>query len=491
MREKRYGENDQRGIALLGAMVLVLILSLLGATLLNLAGQEAISASAGREAAVAQQLADAAGELVVAWFHSPQSKAVPSAIRDLLARKNQNPGGGASFFDPTGHSQFRGTADQPDVRLDANHPSGDRMLNDPESGLYRAMRHLGSVETLKVYAPSKPGLLCTVDATVITQTNPPVRQSLLLQLAALELPPLTAAVQVGQNLGAIQTGSPSPVSVHWGALKVGGDLILGRAGEIPARSGLTPVTGHAYDEMAQREDRWMDAWVGGEVQVLQPTFGEDKAPTIPDNVHPRQNPVPGIRFDRWTYERLKQVAKQFGRYFAIDRDGLLYPQGTIVPGQGISPDEVFRSEGPGDHRGLIFIDTLDQAPPRADNLGVLRIRTAYLEGIVVAQGHVILSPSEQGQSLSALSPPLEGESGVPPTAVQLSRVHLNGVLYAHGNITVTGRTGVYGAIAAEGTIASSHADGSIEVWYDHDLSQGLYRGLPVVYRAPGTWLARY
>ena len=74
------GFVHQQGVALLGAMVLMLILSLLGATLLNLAGQEAISANAGREAAIAQQLADAAGELVVAWFHSPQAKSVPPAL---------------------------------------------------------------------------------------------------------------------------------------------------------------------------------------------------------------------------------------------------------------------------------------------------------------------------------------------------------------------------------------------------------------------------
>jgi hypothetical protein len=29
------------------------------------------------------------------------------------------------------------------------------------------------------------------------------------------------------------------------------------------------------------------------------------------------------------------------------------------------------------------------------------------------------------------------------------------------------------------------------VWYDHDLGEGLFRGLPVVYRAPGTWIARF
>jgi hypothetical protein len=31
----------------------------------------------------------------------------------------------------------------------------------------------------------------------------------------------------------------------------------------------------------------------------------------------------------------------------------------------------------------------------------------------------------------------------------------------------------------------------IEVWYNVDLAQGLFRGVPVVYRAPGTWLAKY
>lgn len=486
------GTENQQGIALLGAMVLVLILSLLGATLLNLAGQEVISANVGREAAIAQQLADAAGELVVAWFHSPQTKTVPPALSSVLAKKNRSAEGGPSFFDQTGRSQFVGTANQPDFRLDAGNPSDDRMLNDPEIGVFRAVRHLGTIEELKIYAPSNPGLLCTVDVTVATQTNPPFRQSVLTQLGALDLPPLRAAVQVGQNLGGLQLGSEAPVSIHWGDLKVGGDLILSRADEIPTRSALAPVTGQGYDETAQREDRWMDAWVGGQVQVMQPSSGQSGAPSFPHNVHARQNPIPGVRLDKWTYESLKRAAKRYGSYFAIDRDGLLYPQGTVEPGHGISPDDVFRSQGPGDHRGLIFIDTLDQAAPRTDNLGVLRLRTAYVEGIVVVQGHVVLAPSGSGQSMSVLSPPrTELNSDASRTSTQLSRMHLNGVLYASGNITVTGRARAYGAVVAGGTIVPASSGGTLEVWYDHDLGQGSYRGLPVVYRAPGTWLARY
>ncbi|MBI3356643.1 MAG: pilus assembly PilX N-terminal domain-containing protein [Nitrospirae bacterium] len=486
------GTEHQQGIALLGAMVLVLILSLLGATLLNLAGQEAVSAIAERQAAVAQQLADAAGELVMAWIHSPQVPTAPPAISSLLAKKNRNAEGGPSFFDSTGRSQFVGTASQPGFRLDAGNPSDHQMLNDSEVGLFRAMRHLGTVEELKIYAPSSPGLLCTIDATVATQDNPPVRQSVLMQLGALDLPPLRAAVQVGQNLGVPQPGSESPVNAHWGDIKVAGDLVLGRADEIPAKSALATVTGQGYDETAQREDRWMEAWVGGQIQVIRPPSGQVQQPSLPHNVHQRQNPVPGIRLDQWTYEQLKRVAKRYGSYFAIDQDGLLYPQGVVEPGHGISPDDVFRSKGPGDHRGLIFIDTLDQAAPRTDNLGILKLRGAYLEGIVVVQGHVVLAPSGLGQSISILSPPTTGQNGdVSRMSVQLSRVNLNGVLYASGNITVSGKAKMYGAVAAGGTIASGGSGGTLEVWYDHDLGQGLYRGLPVVYRAPGTWLTRY
>ena len=76
------GNGDQRGIALLGAMVIVLVLSVLATTLLNLSGQEAVSASAGAQWAVAQQLADAAADLVVGWFHDPQPTSGMPAMRD-------------------------------------------------------------------------------------------------------------------------------------------------------------------------------------------------------------------------------------------------------------------------------------------------------------------------------------------------------------------------------------------------------------------------
>jgi hypothetical protein len=160
-------------------------------------------------------------------------------------------------------------------------------------------------------------------------------------------------------------------------------------------------------------------------------------------------------------------------------------------GHGLPPDAVFQSKSPGDHQGLIFIDTLDQTAPREDNLGTLRLHTAYWEGHLVMQGHVVVTLVGSGQSISALSPP-DSEQGVDQarTPVQLARVHVNGVLFAAGTITVAGRTRVYGSVVTGETILSN-SGGTLEVWYDHDLAQGLYRGVPLVYRAPGAWVAQY
>lgn len=486
----RHVRGDQRGIALLGAMVIVLVLSVLATTLLNLSGQEAVSASTAGQLAVAQQLADASAELVVGWFHDPQlTNAVP-AIVSLRERTNHDANGVPSFFDAAGRSQFVGTADHPDLSLQAENESDNGLLNDPQIGMFRAMQHLGRVEELKVYAPTDPGLLCTVDTTIATNANPSVRQSVRMQLSALGLPALKAAVQVRRHLGQSHPGGESPVTLHWGDLKVGGNLVLKQATDLPRKSRIAPVTGKNYDEMSQREDRWMEAWVGGDVQLTQPPV--QPITDVPTNLHTGQNPIPGVRIDEWPYEHLKRVAKRFGRYFAIDHDGLLYPQGIVEPGKGLSPEIALQSEAPGDQLGLIFIDTLDQMPPRPDNLGILRLKAPYLEGTVVMQGHLELAPSGTGSTISALSPPITDQGhSLTRAPVHLSGMNVNGVLYASGTITLTGRVRLYGAVMAGETITRADSSSSLEVWYDHDLGEGLFRGLPVVYRAPGTWMARY
>ncbi len=473
--------SHEQGIALLGVVILALILALLGAALLDLAGQEASSAAGATDVAVAQAVADAAQDLVIGWFHSPQAS--PSDMAMLLTKRQLSSTGNPSFFDQAGRSQFVGTVDHPDLHL--------HLRNDAERGVLRSIQDLGSVEDLKVYAPDAPGLLCTVEAAVTT-VHSLARHVVSMQLRALDIPALRSAVQVGSDLDLNRAVPESGALVHWGDLVVGGDLILQRVDDIPLHSDSASVTGLSYRDMSHREDRWLSVWTGKAVRIMQPTPGQSRDPGLPLNVHVNQYPTPGVRRDHWGYEQLKQYAKQYGTYLTIDRDGLLYPGGEVEPGHGVTPDDYLRSRSVGDVRGLIFVDTLDRTSPRIDNLGVLRLSAAYLEATLVVQGHVILSPSAFGQPLSVLSPPSGGGGTAGNrTSVHLSDIHLNGALYAAGNITIDRPTRVFGAVAAEGTIASAGPGMTMEVWYDHEMGRGLFRGIPVVVRAPGTWMVRY
>ena len=211
MTTNRVHASHEQGIALLGVIILALVLALLGVALFDLAGQEMSSAGGATDVAVAQGIADAAQDLVIAWFHSPQSS--QPAMAEVLAMRQISSTGSPSFFDPAGRSQFIGTSDRPDFQLDASRGTDQHLLNDSRTGLFRSLQDLGSVQDLKVYAPGTPGLLCTVEATVTT-ANSFVRHTVSMQLRALEIPALRAGVQVGGNLGLQQVGPESGVLLH-------------------------------------------------------------------------------------------------------------------------------------------------------------------------------------------------------------------------------------------------------------------------------------
>jgi len=172
--------------------------------------------------------------------------------------------------------------------------------------------------------------------------------------------------------------------------------------------------------------------------------------------------------------------------------GQLHLQGASDSDQGIMPADALESQVVGDHRGLIFIDTVDGQPPRVDNMGTLLLDMDYVEGLLVVQGHVVCRPRAGGKSVPALSPSQPGtESLGARVPVQLSGIHVNGLLYAAGAIRIERSTRLYGAMMAGQSVTSIGTGTAIEVWYNADMAQGLFRGIPVVYRAPGTWLAKY
>lgn len=479
-----------KGHVLLAALMLIFLLGVVGMTSLYLAGQDGPGVSAMREDKLAQQLAESATDVVMSWFHDPST--TPTVVAGLLAKRQGDVASGPSFFDVAGRSQFVGTADHPDILLDAANQADNQVLNNSPNGVHNFPGGLGRINTVKVYGPLQPGLLSTVEVTATTVGHPPVARTVQLQLGAVSIPAVRAAVQVGQTLGAMESGNASPVMVHWGDLRVLGDLAVQRVEDLALKSTAAPVTGQSYDQMLYAQDRWTEYWIGGIVSVIAPPPGQGVNPSLPENVHLRQYPTPGVRLDQWDYDSLKKVALRWGTYYRLDHAGQLHPQGASDSDQGIMPAEALESHVVGDHRRMVFIDTMDGQPPRVDNLGTLVLDTDYVEGILVVQGHVVLRPRAVGKSVPVLSPASPGTQSLGARVpVQLSGIHVNGLLYAVGAIRIERSVRLYGAMIARQSVTSIGTGTVMEVWYNADLAQGLFRGLPVVYRAPGTRLAKY
>ncbi len=478
-----------RGHILMASLMLIVILSLFGMTALYLASQDMPGITAMREENLSQQLADAAAELVVGWFHDAAT--TPPPIAGLLAKRQGDMETGPSFFDAAGRSQFVGSADQPDVLLDAADPENDRLLNNPPSGFSGPLQGLGRLEKMKVYGPSQPGLLGTVEVTASTAGRRPLARTVRLQLGALNIPAVHAAVQTGQGLGFLRPPGASPVQAHWGDIRVMGDLFVDHIDDVVVKSSSAPVTGQAYELTGRLEDRWIDYWIGGNVSSLvHPSSSATSV--IPMNVHAQQQPVPGLRLDRWDYDGMKRTALRHGTYYRLDRTGRLHPFGASDSDPGLLPSEALASPAVGQSHGLVFIDTIDGEAPRTDNLGTLIVEADYLEAVLVVQGHVSLRPGGTGQPVPVLSPSPEGSDALGSRIpVTLSGVHFNGMLYAAGTITLERSVRLYGAVMTAGTVVASSPGLRMEVWYNADFGKGLFRGLPVVYRAPGTWQLVY
>lgn len=482
---RRVGERsldcNQRGAALVGTVLMVLIMSIVGMVSVNLAVEEINHTNMARDAAVARHLAQAGADLVIQWFHDPA--AVPPEFHRQVAAKRFTLPSGPSFFDALGQSQFDGTREHPDVLLDTARPADEELLNAASHGLFRGLAGLGRILSLKVYGPSRPGLLCTVEVVVAAGA---ATKAFSFQVAANAVPPLPSGVQLGSRDPVRLVDPPGLPWVHWADLRVKGDVALPPVHTIPVTTLHGPLDGQSYAEMPHREDRWLEFKVGGQAVLPGSAEGQPQEP-MPANVHAAQDPVPGLPMDQWTYQGMKRQALRHGRYYTRDAAGLLYLDGKTGPGLGESLDEALKPADGSTATGLIFVDTLDQRPPGADNLGTLSMASDHFEGTVVVNAHLRLRPKGSGRSVQVWSPPVaqansKGMASREP--IPLQGLHINGVLSVAGSLQYEGSPRVYGAIIVGGKISSDSAGANpLELWYNHDLSLGLVQGLPVVWLA--------
>ncbi len=427
--------HTEKGTVLLTTLLLAMLLSLLGGVAINFAMTETEGAGRQIKESSARLLADSGVAQVVAWLNH-----------------GQLPG-----YEGLSLPTFTGTAASPDVSYDALLAENDRFMNDPSVGVFRALGDIGRIERIIVYASRRPQGLCTIEVT--SRAVGGVRRSVSVELGAMNIAPLGAAVQLGARPRSIGETTPR-VMAHWGPIRIAGDTSLGRSDQIPRRSARAAVTGAAYGEAGTfLEDRWLEVYVGGAAQF------EDVESGPPSNVHAHQDPIPGLPGDTWLYQKFKDLAMKSGSYYVPDHSGRLYRDGVMDPAMAQTPDDVFGNKGL--PTGLIFVDTLDAAPPSPDNLPTLVVHSPYMEGIFFLNAHMVLNPKGEGETISALSPPSDGTSNpgsrVP---VPIASVNIQGVLHAAGTVSTDKHVRIFGSLVAEQGLTGG---GRVESWYNYDI----------------------
>ncbi|MBA3753563.1 MAG: hypothetical protein H0X01_05385 [Nitrospira sp.] len=142
-------------MALLAVLMVVVLLTLLGMTSMQLAGQEIVGASAIQEERLDHHAAEAAVDVVMGWFHD--RTLTPQGIEPAwLSKRTINSQGDPSYFDGQGRSQFTGTGHYPDVVFDAANPQHDQLLNDPQTGWFRSLKGLARILKLQCMEPHGP-----------------------------------------------------------------------------------------------------------------------------------------------------------------------------------------------------------------------------------------------------------------------------------------------------------------------------------------------
>lgn len=124
------------GAVLLITLLFLLLLTIVGTSSLYLAYSEAVVAKSIESDVKAFYKAESGISQILHWFSHPDR--FPGPPEDFFRKKMIDD---TSFFDESGVSQYHGTSQSPDLI----YPTGEYAL--------------------KVYAPSIPGALCTVEST--------------------------------------------------------------------------------------------------------------------------------------------------------------------------------------------------------------------------------------------------------------------------------------------------------------------------------------
>jgi hypothetical protein len=479
--------GSERGAILVVALVTVGLLSVLGGAWLRVVTAERETVVREEREILARSLADAGVERVLAWFADPASFAGPGVFRQTSAcsapsdhaaifrKRCLGAGGLPGFRGVDGSSQFRGTATSPDL-VYAWNTIEDLSIESILQDLNLSWPSLRSVAStirteIRLLAPRSPDAI----ATILIRASIGQDATAIVRAELIDGPwrGISEAIHAG-----VATPGPIPVRVHWGDIFVDGPLdVTTIADRLPRRDSDAMINGEGYI-LDPGSDRWLDIRAGGTISgPLVPNGQGFLAPYA----HMHQN-TPSPESEVWGYQALKRYAQRHGRYLTTRGTGLLYDNDQ---GPGVPPNAVFTSSDDESRKpGIVFIDTLDQQPPRADNLEQLRVEFGFARADAFVGAHLVMTGAA-GRSVVVDTPAEEGNPSAGPAVrgITLSGIHYVGALLVAGRVRVENRVNVFGAIKA----GQGFDDvGGLEVWYDETLKTGYRKGFAPVLVKPGS-----
>ncbi|MDH5715740.1 MAG: hypothetical protein OEZ30_09265, partial [Candidatus Aminicenantes bacterium] len=261
---------------------------------------------------------------------------------------------------------------------------------------------------LMVFAPPPTvGAVATVRVTARVRNASRTVEQILM-------PGPILAFTSGLASGAGAGWNGNSLSVHWGEIKIQGTtaIISNPIQANPARTVDALIDAGGYLG-ANDEDRWLRVFANG--LYSGPPYDEGTYADIP-TLQDEQNTNPydfstahnnlfhnqSVTIDVWNYAIAKRTAQRYGTYYTTDNLGRLYLDGKGSPLQ-------FNAITNGRSCGIMFVDTIDQLPPKADgsNLAPISFSGLYhTSGIFYIAANFSTAGLGLGGTTNVLAPPI-------------------------------------------------------------------------------------
>lgn len=252
-------------------------------------------------------------------------------------------------------------------------------------------------------------------------------------------------------------------SVHWGPVISAGNITAGQ-NSVHCDDATGAVCGFA--DMGGYDPWWsLDATGTIDITGLTPPYQPNY------NINPGSLKTPQT-LSSTQKDELKKYSQDTGQYYVYcSIDGLLHKGNSS--GMPTGAGDSFQNLTNGKSHDMMYVDigaispSCNPTTPAAPTFSVGGGGGYYTNSNIILNGTFSISGSGGTTDITAQNP---GQVDAEQPGTKTLGVHFNGLLYTTGNFDSGGNPVVYGAVIAEGGFIGS---GTPDIWYNRNLVNGL------------------